>query len=227
MASYARLEIALILILGAAVSAIVGVCYGMWALLPALLALALLLFYRDPPRRIHTMDDVLLAPADGKIMRIDRAFVAPDDPTPQLRVVIFLSVFNVHINRAPCAGRVLDVQWNPGKFLNALKPEATTENENVLIKIDPQAPLPGPVWVRPIAGVLAKRIVCTLSPDDRIVAGERFGMIKLGSQTEIRVPEGEGWRLEIRPGDAVKAGLTVLARFQPTCSAKPGTTDKI
>lgn len=214
MAPYARFEIILILTIGAAVSAVVGVFFHFWALLPALLALALLMFYRDPPRRTIAGENLILSPADGKIIRVDRDYRLADADGPQLRIVIFLSVFNVHINRAPCAGRVLDVRHNPGKYLNALKAEATTKNENVMIKLDPRAPLPGPVFVKPISGVLAKRIVCTLRPGDDVAAGDRFGMIKLGSQTEICVPESDRWQIEIKPGQAVKAGLTILAQYK-------------
>lgn len=214
MAAYARLEIALITIIGAALSVVVGVYWGAWALLPAAFALALLLFYRDPPRKICADPHLLLSPADGKIVRIDRGWTSGGEHAPQLRIVIFLSVFNVHINRAPCAGRVLDVQHNPGKFLNALQERATVENENVLIKLEPRPPLPGPIFIRPIAGVLARRIVCILRRDDDLSPGQRFGMIKLGSQTELLAPEDERWQLEIKPGQAVKAGLTILAHYQ-------------
>jgi phosphatidylserine decarboxylase len=227
MAPYARLEIILILLIGAAVSIATGLLFHMWWLPPALVSLALLMFYRDPPRRIVAGDDLLLSPADGKIIRIDREYRREERDAPQMRIVIFLSVFNVHINRAPCAGRVLDVQRNPGKFLNALKPEATTQNENVLIKIDPSPPLPGPVYVRPIAGVLAKRIVCVLNPGDEVTAGQRFGMIKLGSQTEILVPESEGWQIEIKPGQPVRAGLTILARYKSARASRTVATDKL
>ena len=214
MAPYARFETTIILLVGAVISTATGYFFGYWALLPALLALALLMFYRDPPRKIIAGNDLLLSPADGKIIRIDRDYRAGESETTQLRIVIFLSVFNVHINRAPCAGRVLDVRYNPGKYLNALNPEATTKNENVLVKLDPRAPLPGPIFVRPISGILAKRIVCTLKPDDVVASGERFGMIKLGSQTEIMVPESDAWHVEIKLGQTVKAGLTVLARYK-------------
>ncbi len=213
MAPYARLEIVLILLIGGAVTVAGGILLHWWALVPGMLTLAMLMFYRDPPRRPTTGGDLLLAPADGKIMRIERDYLAEGSDRPELRIVIFLSVFNVHINRSPCAGTVTDVAHNPGEFLNALKPEATTRNENCLVTIRPQSPLPGPIHVRQIAGVLARRVVCMLEPGDELSAGQRFGMIKLGSQTEIRVPEESRWELQVARGDSVKAGLTVLARL--------------
>lgn len=213
MATYARLEITLILLIGGVVTVATGILLHWWALLPGILALALLMFYRDPPRRPTVGDDLLLAPADGKIVRIEGDYRADGSDATELRIVIFLSVLNVHINRSPCAGTVTGVTHNPGEFLNALKAEATTRNENKLVTIRPRPPLPGPIHVRQIAGVLARRVVCTLEPGAEVSAGERFGMIKLGSQTEIRVPEDSRWDLRVAVGDRVKAGLTVLARL--------------
>ncbi len=214
MASYARLEITLILLIGGAVTIVAGVFLHWWALLPGILALALLMFYRDPPRKSPAGDNLLLAAADGKIMKVERDYHGGEDDRRELRIVIFLSVLNVHINRSPCAGSVAEVQYNPGEFLNALKAEATLRNENNLVTIRPLSPLPGPVYVRQIAGVLAKRVVCTLKPGDEVSAGQRFGMIKLGSQTEVRVPEDTRWDVLVAKGDPVKAGVTVLARLK-------------
>src|SRR5262249_34787116 len=162
---------------------------GWWALAPAILALALLSFYRDPPRTIPAGEQLLLSPADGRVMSVQRDWAPPEGGAPELRVCIFLSVANVHVNRTPCAGRIRSIESRSGQFLNALRAESTLLNENNLIMLDPVAPLPGPVRVRQIAGLLAKRIVCTLKPGDAVTAGQRFGMIKLGSQTEIRIPD--------------------------------------
>jgi phosphatidylserine decarboxylase len=210
MAPYARLEETLIILTGGAVTAGVAWLFGWWALLPALLALAILSFYRDPPRRVPDDPNIILAPADGKIVTI-----APGeqdaDGQPILRIMVFLSVLNVHINRAPCAGRVRDVQYKPGKFLNALDSAADLQNECNTIVLDPQG-LPGPIRVRQIAGVLARRIVCRAAPGDDLAAGQRYGMIKLGSRTEISLPDDEGWEVLVTLGDKVKAGRTPLAR---------------
>jgi phosphatidylserine decarboxylase len=214
MASYARLEIALIVLIGGVVTIAAGILLHWWALLPGLLAVALLMFYRDPPRRPTVGEDLLLAPADGKIVRVERDYRANGSDSAELRVVIFLSVLDVHINRSPCAGTVIDVTHHPGEFLNALRPEATIRNENNLVTVRPRPPLPGPVHVRQIAGVLARRVVCTLEPGAEVSAGERFGMIKFGSQTEIRVPEDRRWELRVAVGDRVKAGLDVLAQLR-------------
>jgi phosphatidylserine decarboxylase len=212
MARYARLEITAILLIGTVVTAATAYWAGLWALLPAALALALLSFYRDPPRPVPTDPNLVLAPADGKIVEISRTLNAADG-RPTLHIMIFLSVFNVHINRSPCAGRVTDLTYRPGEFLNALNPAADARNESNTLTITPAAPLPGPIRVRQIAGVLARRIVCVVEIGDDLAAGERYGMIKLGSRTEVCLPEDAKWDLRVAVGDKVKAGRTVLARW--------------
>jgi phosphatidylserine decarboxylase len=215
MARYATLEVTLILLLGLALTAAVGYYFSWWAAIaPGLLTLALLSFYRDPPRVIPAGAQLLLSPADGTIMSVERGWSPPEGGPQELRICIFLSVANVHVNRTPCAGHVRAVVYRKGLFLNALKVESTLRNENNLMTLDPAAPLPGPIHVRQIAGLLARRIICTLKPGDAVAAGERFGMIKLGSQTEIRVPEDPHWDVRVRPRQSVKGGLTVLAEWK-------------
>lgn len=213
MTRYARFEVNLIAFLGAAATVVTGWWAGWLALLPALVALALLMFYRDPPRNGPRDRNLLIAPADGRIMCVQRDAPGPDG-CRELRVLIFLSVFDVHVNRAPCAGRVVDVQHRAGRFINALKNEAAELNENNTVTIEPQAPIPGPVRVRQIAGALARRIVCALRPGDAVSAGQRFGMIKLGSQTDLLAPEDARWEVLVRAGQSVRAGRTVIARLR-------------
>lgn len=213
LAPYARAEEALIIALGAVATAATVWLAGAWALAPALLALALLSFYRDPPRRIPGGDNLILAPADGRITEVGNA-TSPDG-APQLRIVIFLSVANVHVNRAPCAGVVRSVDYRPGLFLNALRPDSTERNESNTLTLDPAPPLRGPIVVRQIAGVLARRIVCAARPGHSLVAGQRFGMIKLGSRTEIRLPADPRWNVRVRVGDTVHGGTTILAALAP------------
>lgn len=213
MAPYARVEVTLTLLIGAVVTAGCAYWLAWWALVPAVVALALLSFYRDPPRRPPEEANLILAPADGKIVEIARD-VADGDGAHVLRIMIFLSVFNVHINRSPCAGTVRTVTYKPGQFLNALSDEANAKNESNTLVIDPAAPLPGPVRVRQIAGVLARRIVCAVQTGARLTAGQRFGMIKLGSRTEVCVPEHPDWEVRVAVGQQVKGGLTVLAQLR-------------
>jgi phosphatidylserine decarboxylase len=212
MSPYARIECSLLVLVGGAVTILTGLHAGLWALLPALLALALLAFYRDPPRRIPSDRACVLAPADGKIVAVTRQAAGPDG-TPVVRVMVFLSVFNVHLNRSPCAGQVLQVDYRPGLFLNALRTEADERNESNRLTLRPDT-LPGPIHVRQIAGVLARRIVCAAKPGQPLAAGERYGMIKLGSRTEILLPEDPRWELCVTVGDRVCAGTSVLAHFR-------------
>jgi phosphatidylserine decarboxylase len=212
MAPYARLEVTVTLALGLLATVGVALLAGWWALLPALLAAALLSFYRDPPRRVPAGDDLVLAPADGKLVSIEHGVPGPDGQ-PMLRLLIFLSVFNVHINRSPCAGRVTAIDYRPGEFVNALRTDADDRNECNRLTLAPQA-LPGPIHVRQIAGVLARRIVCVARIGQTLAAGERFGMIKLGSRTELLLPEDPRWELRVALHDRVRAGATVLARLR-------------
>ncbi len=212
LAPYARIETTAIIVIGTGLTVLCARYAGAWAVAPALLTLALLAFYRDPPRRIPDDDNILLSPADGKIAEITRNFDV--DRHPELRIVIFLSVLNAHLNRSPCNGVVRDVKYEPGQFLNALKPESTEKNERNTLTIEPYAPIPGPLVVRQIAGALARRIVCVAKPGDRLKSGQRFGMIKLGSRTELRAAEHADWRVLVHVGENVKAGISVLARLE-------------
>jgi phosphatidylserine decarboxylase len=213
MTPYARTEVTAIAIVGGGLAIVVAIGLGWWGLVPAVLAGAVLSFYRDPSRRPPAGDHLILAPADGKIVGIE-----PDATDAEgrrvLRIRIFLSVFNVHINRSPCAGRVIDVAYRAGQFLNALNDAADERNECNTITIEPATPLPGPIGVRQIAGVLARRIVCAVSEGESLRAGQRVGMIKLGSRTEITLPADGRWRIDVRVGQRVRAGLTVLARYE-------------
>jgi phosphatidylserine decarboxylase len=216
MSRYARFEVNLIAFTAALLTVVVGWSAGWWGLLPALLGVALLAFYRDPPRRGCRDRNVLLSPADGRVISVTRNFEDDDGGGPVLRIVIFLSIFDVHVNRSPCAGHVARVDYRPGRFLSALRGAAGRLNESNTVTIIPRPPLPGPVKVRQIAGMLARRIVCAVGPQDALSPGQRFGMIKLGSQTELRVPEDPGWCEVVQVGARVYAGRTVLARLAPS-----------
>ncbi|MBW7903979.1 MAG: phosphatidylserine decarboxylase [Phycisphaerae bacterium] len=214
MAPYARLEVNLILFGGAVLVVVTAALVGWWAMLPAICTLVLVSFYRDPPRRPMRRPNVLVAPADGRVVVLRREPAAEPRETT-LRIDIFLSVFDVHVNRAPCGGRVIDVQHRPGRFISALRPAAAELNESNTLTIAPPAPLPGPIVVRQIAGRLARRIVCAVAPPQRVRIGQRIGMIKLGSRVELRAPQADRWQVHVRPGQHVRAGETVLAELDP------------
>lgn len=181
--------------------------------IPPLVVFALVVwFFRNPMREIPTGHGVVVSPADGKIVEI----IEIDDPDigPAIRFGIFLSIFNVHINRAAMGGTVVAVRYRPGKFLNALRPESAKENENLdVILSNPD--MPGNLFrIRQITGQFARRIVCWVRPGDVLTRGEQFGMIKLGSRTELVVPRDPRLEIEVAIGDKVSAGSTRLAHYR-------------
>lgn len=170
-------------------------------------------FFRDPPRRIPAEPGILVSPADGKVVEVAR--VAHDDYLggPAVRVSIFLSIFNVHVNRSPCACRAVAFRYRRGEFLNAMNPESALRNENLWIGLEEEAPPHRRLAVRVISGAIARRIVCGLRPGEAIARGEKFGMIKLGSRTELVLPDEDGLEIDVSVGDRVKAGTSVVARW--------------
>ena len=170
-----------------------------------------LFFFRDPPRRIPGEEGILVAPADGRIVGMDEVFEGEFLKAGAKRVTIFLSLFDVHLNRAPCSGVVRLVMPRPGRFLSAIRREASEVNESNLIGIETQDGF-GKVVVKQIAGVIARRIVCDAKPDDEIQRGQKLGMIKFGSRTELYVPLEAGVELIVCVGQKVKAGETIIGR---------------
>lgn len=185
-----------------------------WPLgLPPLVVCGLVVwFFRDPPRTIPLEHGVVVAPADGKIVQIEP--IEDPDIGPAVQIGIFLSIFNVHINRSSLAGSVVEVRYRPGKFLNALRPESARENENLdVLMFSPDQP-GKPFRIRQITGQFARRIVCWVRPGDVLAKGEPFGMIKLGSRTELVIPRDESLEFEVAIGDTVWAGSSRLARYR-------------
>jgi phosphatidylserine decarboxylase len=171
-----------------------------------------ILFFRDPRRQIPDDPGVLVSPADGKVTEITRLTRYDGFPGPALRIGIFLSVFDVHINRIPCAGRVERTDYRPGEFLDARHPECGVRNEANTVVIDPHDSLGGPVVIRQIAGLIARRIICNIKTGDRVERGQRLGLIKFGSRTELIVSADCGLEPAIQINDHVTGGQTVLLR---------------
>ncbi len=177
-----------------------------WGTVALLLAAFLVYFFRDPERVIPQGERLILAPADGRIVAI-RPFPDWKGPfgEPLTRVSIFLSVFDVHVNRAPLTSVVNAVTHTPGRFMAAWGEAASTENEQTLIHF---ASPDGDVWVKQIAGLLARRIVCRLNPGQKVTAGDRIGLIRFGSRVDCILPATA--ELKVRRGQAVKGGSTIL-----------------
>jgi phosphatidylserine decarboxylase len=176
-------------------------------------------FFRDPERSIPLEPGLLLAPADGKIVAVSPQQNDHAQPSGTL-VSIFLSVFDVHINRAPISGTVVDVRYRPGKFLPAFRADASALNEQNTVTLQAGDTR---VIVKQIAGILARRIVCRAKAGDTLTAGERFGLIRFGSRVDILIPHE--FAVHARPGQRVRGGESILASSQskptePTHSAE-------
>jgi phosphatidylserine decarboxylase len=183
------------------------------AVVPLGLGLCIVWFFRNPRRMIPEGAGLVVSPADGKVVQIEEIEYDEFIGGPALLVGIFLSVFNVHINRTPVAARVIGLSYRKGKFLNAMSPESARENERLTVRLEENAVPHRRMIVRQIAGLIARRIVCWVKPGDDLGAGDQFGMIKLGSRTELVVPRDSTLRVETKLGAMVKAGESVLLRY--------------
>lgn len=194
---------------------------GVWlfwpvAILFVVLWLWVISFFRDPRRERSFEPGELCAPADGTVTEVSELDTHEEIGGPSVRIGIFLSLFSVHINRAPCSGSVSSISYHPGTFLDARHPDSGRRNESNTLVIDPDDPMPGPVVVRQVAGMLARRIICHATEGQHLPAGARFGMIKFGSRTELILPRRADTEIRVKIGDKVRAGLTVVACRQET-----------
>jgi phosphatidylserine decarboxylase len=197
--------------------------WGWWylAIGPAVMLGLIIYFFRDPPRHVPTEPGLVVSPADGRVAEITP--LAHDEfiGGPAVRIGIFLSIFNVHLNRSPVRAAAIRLRYSPGEFLNAMNPESALRNENLWIGWEEvEAPYRRLV-VRQIAGLFARRIVCNLRPGEILERGQKFGMIKLGSRTELILPAETGLSLSVAVGDRVHAGSTIVAR---RADARPAGT---
>ncbi len=177
---------------------------GWWAaaLVFGAAALCCLGFFRDPERTPPALPGAVLAPADGRVLAVTEAA----DPWvgPAVRMSIFLSPLDVHVNRAPVGGLVKNVEYAAGGFVAAYRPEAD-DNERCTVNLEGEI---ARVAVRQVAGVVARRIVCRVRPGDTLRAGERYGLIRFGSRTDLVVPRGTEIRVKV--GDRVRGGESVM-----------------
>jgi phosphatidylserine decarboxylase len=213
-AAYGWAEVVLLVTVAVA-GAVLSVSISLDYLVPGFVALAafVLYFFRDPQRKPPAGAEKILAPADGRVVEIaeveEREFLGE----PAVKVGIFLSLFDVHINRAPCGGEVEYLRYERGRFFNALRRKAARHNENNAIGIADSSS-GRRVLVRQIAGRVARRIVCACTVGQEVSAGERIGMIKFGSRTELYVPLSQLGELHVTLGAKVRAGESVLGTFR-------------
>ena len=172
-----------------------------------------LAFFRDPHREVPKGDGILVSPADGKVTDIG---VVEENEVIQgkaLKIGIFLSIFDVHINRTPCAARIDKVTYRPGQYTNAMNPSSGRVNESNDIAMTRLAEPKDALLVRQISGAIARRIVCKAGVGEDFACGQRFGMIKFGSRTELYLPARDNVKCVVKVGDKVKAGETILIEY--------------
>lgn len=184
--------------------------WGIRGLAPALCATLFnftAYFFRDPARRTPADDDLVVAPADGRILSVGRVDDEDFMAGPATRITIFLSVFDVHVQRAPLAGRVGHYSYSEGVYLAAWREDASRRNERATLGIETGA---GPVVVRQIAGLVARRIATYPREGDSVAKGDRIGLIRFGSRVDLFVPPA--WEVTVQPGDMVRGSESVMAR---------------
>ena len=196
----------------AALFAVAG--WAGWCMLP--LTLWVIAFFRDPERVPPVGRNLVLSPADGRLLPPVKASPPPElglGAGPLLKLSIFMSIFDVHVNRIPCDGTVTALAYRPGKFFNASFDKASLHNERMSIRIraDGNGGAGADIGVVQIAGLVARRIQCGLQEEQNVCRGDRFGIIRFGSRLEVFLPEGA--RVLVREGQRVRAGETVLAAF--------------
>ena len=177
-----------------------------WAVIPCLLAMFFLWFFRDPERAIPQDADAVVSPGDGKVTDVSIVMVGNERQT---RISIFLSVFDVHVNRCPIAGVVREVRYQRGQFLNAMNAASAEQNEQNIVTVEGDGQK---VVFKQIAGLLARRIVFDPKVGDRLERGQRVGLIKFGSRVDVLLDASA--RMKVKTGDRVKGGASVLAYVQ-------------
>lgn len=170
-----------------------------------LLAAFVFYFFRDPQRKLPESPSAVVSPADGRVLEVVEE---PLDGRQGRKISIFLSIFNVHVNRSPVAARIASAEHLPGKFFAAMRPRASTENEQNVVRLDTGR---GPIVVKQIAGWVARRILFWKPVGASLERGERFGMIRFGSRVELWLPNEA--RILVRPGDNVRGGSSVVAEW--------------
>lgn len=179
------------------------------AVLPFLITLFILYFFRDPERETPADNNFLIAPADGRVVQIREIVEDEISNERMIEVSIFMNAFNVHVNRVPCAGTVKDVRHYSGRFRAAWSEEASKSNEHITMLFNT---VHGNITIRQVAGLIARRTVCRVKPGDVLKQGERFGIIKFSSRVDIFLPLNTEIKVKLR--DKVKAGETVLGKIK-------------
>jgi phosphatidylserine decarboxylase len=193
----------------AIVTAVVAYFHLLWSLVPGALLLFVTFFFRNPCRCIPAESGIIVSPADGRVMSVTEVYEDQFIKGPARKVNIFLSVFDVHINRIPICGTIKYQQYIKGRFLPAWREEVSAENERHTLGIENDSMK---VLVTQIAGIIARRIISWVTVGDELCQGERYGLIKFGSSTEVTVPMNV--EILVKKGDRVKGGETIIGRLK-------------
>jgi phosphatidylserine decarboxylase len=198
-------------IFGAAFTTLVLAILGLTSLtlLALVLTLSLCGFFRDPDRLIADKEGGIVSPADGKVISVGKVASGYYGDGECLKVSIFMSVFNVHVNRIPFTGRVKEITYYPGKFLAANLEKASLQNEHNAVLIETEDGQQ--ICVVQVAGLIARRIICQINPGDHVLRGQRFGLICMGSRLDVYLPREV--KLKVAVGDKVMAGTSLLGHF--------------
>lgn len=195
-----------------ALGAVLGYTFLPLSLLVIPVLIWLFAFFRDPERPIPSEQHTFVSPADGVVSDVTEIELDPLLNAPAVRVGIFLSVFNVHVNRSPCDAKVLSVTYKEGKFINAMShAKASDDNESNTVLLGDKVTGRPIAVVKQIVGLIARRIVCTVKPADEVRRGDRFGMIKFGSRTELTIPKWMNPKITVKVGQKVRGAMDVLA----------------
>jgi phosphatidylserine decarboxylase len=192
-----------------------------WTIAGAILiALAAFIFYffRDPERAIPADTGAVVSPADGRVVVVTEESNAG---RPGKRISIFLAIWNVHVNRSPAGGVITNLNYRPGKFYAAMRPSASTENEQNVITLATDS---GELVFKQIAGLIARRVVCWKKSGDRVARGERIGLVRFGSRADLWLPRDS--ELLVKVGDHVKGGSSVVAYWPPRAKSAPSQSQK-
>jgi phosphatidylserine decarboxylase len=166
-------------------------------------------FFRDPDRVIPDRPETVVSPADGKIIFVGKVADSPYELGETFKISIFMSVFNVHVNRIPFTGRIKDIQYYPGKFFSANLDKASKKNEHNAVLLETEQGKD--ICFVQVAGLIARRIICYISPQDQVLRGQRFGIICFGSRLDVYLPVDAD--VDVNVGDMVQAGTSILAKL--------------
>jgi phosphatidylserine decarboxylase len=198
-----------ILFLGVATLIIAFLAGPLFAFPTFLLTVFILYFFRDPERPIPDGDHLFVSAADGKVILIKDVYESEHLNEEMKEVSVFMSPFNVHVNRAPCDGKVKKITYTKGRYLAAYKDDASLKNENIAMVLETKF---GDILVRQVAGFVARRAVCRKTEGDTLRRGERYGIIKFGSRLDIYLPKDVD--IKVKLNDNIKAGVTILAEIR-------------